>query len=95
MFSNLVFLKISEFFLKIGSFCPSFLAARFNFSCQYTWEFPPSKLELKLHQFPVAEPTPFAQNVSELVFGVNIIDLDLGFQIDSVKQPIKSNSVSS
>ena len=30
-----------------------------------------------------------------LVFGVNKFDLDLGFQLDSVKQPIKSNSVSS
>ena len=29
----------------------------------------------------------------ELVFGVNKFDLDLGFQIDSVKQPIKSNPV--
>ena len=29
------------------------------------------------------------------VFGVNIFDLDLGVQIDSVKQPIKSNSVGS
>ena len=28
-------------------------------------------------------------------FGVNILDLDLGIQIDSIKQPIKSNSVGS
>ena len=34
------------------------------------------------------------QNVSKLVFGVSIFGLDLGFQVDSVKQPIKSNSVS-
>ena len=33
------------------------------------------------------------QYVCELVFGVNIFDLDLGVQIDSVKQPIKSNCV--
>ena len=26
-------------------------------------------------------------------FGVNIFDLDLWFQVDSVEQPIKSNSV--
>ena len=35
------------------------------------------------------------QNVCELVFGVNVFDLDLGVQIDSIKQPIKSNSVGS
>ena len=28
--------------------------------------------------------TSFGQNVCELVFGVNIFDLDLGFQIDSL-----------
>ena len=33
------------------------------------------------------------QYVRELVFGVNVLDLDLGIQIDSIKQPIKSNSV--
>ena len=35
------------------------------------------------------------QYVCELVFGVNLFDLDLGVQTDSVKQPIKSNSVGS
>ena len=35
------------------------------------------------------------QYVCELVLGVNVFDLDLGIQIDSVKQPIKSNSVGS
>ena len=35
----------------------------------------------------------FGQYVCELVFGLNVIDLDLGVQIDSIKQPIKSNSV--
>ena len=35
------------------------------------------------------------QYVCELVFGGNLFDLDLGVQIDSVKQPIKSNSVGS
>ena len=34
-------------------------------------------------------------NVCELVFGVNVFDLDLGIQIDSIKQPIKSNFVGS
>ena len=33
--------------------------------------------------------------VSELVFGVNIFDLAVGVQIDSIKPPIKSNSVGS
>ena len=35
------------------------------------------------------------QYVCELVFGVNVFDLDLGIQIDSIKQPIKGNSVGS
>ena len=35
------------------------------------------------------------QCVCELVFGVNVFDLDFGVQIDSIKQPIKSNSVGS
>ena len=35
----------------------------------------------------------FCQHVCELVLGVNIFDMDLGVQIDFIKQPIKSNSV--
>ena len=35
------------------------------------------------------------QYVYELVSGVNVYDLDLGVQIDSIKQPIKSNPVAS
>ena len=35
------------------------------------------------------------QYVCELVLGVNVFDVDLGVQIDSVTQPIKSNSVGS
>ena len=35
------------------------------------------------------------QYVCELVFGVNVFDLDLGVQIESIEQPIKSNSVGS
>ena len=35
------------------------------------------------------------QYVCELVFGVDIFDLDLGVQVDSIKQPIKNNSVGS
>ena len=37
----------------------------------------------------------FGQHVSKLVFGINVFDLDFGVQIDSVKQPIKRNSVGS
>ena len=33
------------------------------------------------------------QYVCESVLGVNVFDLDLGVQIESVKQPIKSNCV--
>ena len=36
---------------------------------------------------------PFSQHVSELFFGVNIFDLNLGIQINCVKQPVLSNSV--
>ena len=35
------------------------------------------------------------QYVCELVFGVNVFDLDFGVQIDSIKLPMKSNSVGS
>ena len=38
---------------------------------------------------------PSCQYVCKLVFGVDILDLNLGVQINSVKQPIKSNSVDS
>ena len=33
------------------------------------------------------------QYVCELVLGVDVFDLDFGVQINSIKQPIKSNSV--
>ena len=36
-----------------------------------------------------------SQHVCELVFGVDVFDLDLVVQIDSIEQPIKSNSVGS
>ena len=32
---------------------------------------------------------------AKLVFGVDVFDLDFGVQINSIEQPIKSNSVSS
>ena len=35
------------------------------------------------------------QHVCELVFGVNVFDLDFWVQSDSIEQPIKSNSVGS
>ena len=35
----------------------------------------------------------FGQDVCELVFGVNVTDLDFWAQTDPVKQPIQSNSV--
>ena len=35
------------------------------------------------------------QYACELVLGVNVFDLDLGIQIDSIKQPIQSSSVDS
>ena len=36
---------------------------------------------------------PFCQDVCKLVLGVNVFDLNLGIEINSIKQPIKSNSV--
>ena len=41
----------------------------------------------------ISREISFGQNVSELFFGVNIFDLDFRFQVDSVNQPTKSNSV--
>ena len=35
------------------------------------------------------------QDVCKLVLGVDVFDLDFGVQIDSIKSPIKSNSMSS
>ena len=43
----------------------------------------------------VTRETSFDQNVSKLVFGVYVFDLEFAFQVDSVEQPIKSNCVSS
>ena len=37
----------------------------------------------------ITREASFGQHVCELVFGVNVTDLDLGVQINSVKQPIK------
>ena len=37
--------------------------------------------------------TSFGQNVSELVFGVDVLDSDLWVQVNSIEQPIKRNSV--
>ena len=38
---------------------------------------------------------PFRQDVCELVLGVDVFDLDFWVKIDSIEQPIKSNSMSS
>ena len=38
---------------------------------------------------------PFCQYVSELIVGVYIFDLDFGVQVDPIKQPTKSDSVTS
>ena len=43
----------------------------------------------------ITSEIPFGQNVSKLVFGVDVFDLIFGIQIDSIEQPIKSNSVGS
>ena len=41
----------------------------------------------------ITRETALCQDVCKLVLGVNIFDLNLGVQIDSIKQPIESNSV--
>ena len=41
----------------------------------------------------ITRAIPFSQYVCEVMFGVNVTDLNFGVQIDSVKQPIQSNSV--
>ena len=43
----------------------------------------------------VTRETLFGKHVSKLVFGVNIVDLDLRFQVNSVEQPVKRKSVGS
>ena len=43
----------------------------------------------------ISRETSFGQNVSKLVLGVNIFDLDFRIQVDPIKQPIKSDTVSS
>ena len=37
--------------------------------------------------------TALCQDVCKLILGVNIFDLNLGIKINSILQPIKSNSV--
>ena len=43
----------------------------------------------------VTRETLFGQHVIKLILGVHIFDVDLRFQVDSVEQPIKRNSVGS
>ena len=49
----------------------------------------------KMVPYITCENFPLVQHVCKLVLGVNVFDLDLGVQIDSIKQPIKSDSVGS
>ena len=42
----------------------------------------------------ITRETSCGQHVRKLVFGVNIFDLDFGVQVDPIKQPTKSDSVS-
>ena len=50
------------------------------------------ELTQKMIPFITCEIT-LCRYVCELVFGVNVLDLDFWVQIDPVKQPIQSNSV--
>ena len=49
---------------------------------------------MKIAPFITSE-TSFDQHVSELVFGVNIFDLDLAFPVVSIQQPSLRDSVGS
>ena len=42
----------------------------------------------------VTREIPFGQDVCKLILGVDVLDLDFWVQINSIKQPIKCNSVS-
>ena len=41
----------------------------------------------------ITRETSFGWNVSELVFGVHVLDLHFWVQVNSIEQPIKRNSV--
>ena len=41
----------------------------------------------------ITNETAFRQNVGELVFGIDIFDLDLWVQVDSIKEPVQRNAV--
>ena len=43
----------------------------------------------------IACEIPLGYNICVLAFGVDVFDLDCGIQINSIEQPIKSNSVGS
>ena len=43
----------------------------------------------------ITRETAFSQQICELVFGVNIFDVDLAVQVDSVQQPILRDSMGS
>ena len=43
----------------------------------------------------ITSETALRSTLSELVFGINVFDLDLGVHVESVKQPIKRNTVGS
>ena len=42
-----------------------------------------------------ASETAFLQNGCDLVFGIDMLDLDFGVQVDSIKWPVQRNSVGS
>ena len=43
----------------------------------------------------ITRESSFGQNVSELVSGVDVFDLDFWVKINPIEQPVKSNSMSS
>ena len=48
------------------------------------------------HMIPlIACEIPLCQDVCKLILGVDVFDLNLGVKINSIKQPIRSNFVSS
>ena len=84
------------------SLLPGFASFSPSFWCSWSsWNSKSSKAEMAdVKQMKKIVPLitcdhPFCQCVCKLVFGVDILDMNLGVQIDSLKQPIKSNSVGS
>ena len=85
---------------RIRFFCDSFFTCIFLCSFRHRFETVNGTEMAYIEQTQKMIPfirceISLCQYVCELVLGVNVFDLDLGVQFDSIKEPIKSNSVGS